>query len=49
MGAILPSKTRGRTRRARAICYAAALLVFAAVYGIARAHHPLGPLVALLG
>lgn len=32
----------GRTRRARAICYIAALLVFATIYGIARAHHPLG-------
>ena len=31
-----------RTRRARALYYAAALLVFAAIYGIARAHHPLG-------
>ncbi|MCW5581636.1 MAG: SirB2 family protein [Luteimonas sp.] len=33
---------RGRSRRARAICYVAALLVFAQVYCIARAHHPLG-------
>ena len=40
---------RGRTRRTRAICYAAALLVFGAIYGIARAHHPLGPLLPLLG
>ena len=31
-----------RDRRTRAICYAAALLVFACIYGIARAHHPLG-------
>jgi uncharacterized membrane protein SirB2 len=31
-----------RTTRARALYYAAALLVFAAIYGIARAHHPLG-------
>ncbi len=38
-----------RTRRTRAICYAAALLVFATIYGIARAHHPLGPLLPLLG
>ena len=30
-----------RTRRARALYYAAALLAFAAIYGIARAHHPL--------
>jgi uncharacterized membrane protein SirB2 len=39
---------RGRTPRVRAICYAAALLVFAQVYGIARSHHPLG-LLTLLG
>ena len=31
-----------RPRRDRALYYTAALLVFAAVYGIARAHHPLG-------
>lgn len=31
-----------RARRDRALCYAAALLVFAAIYGVARAHHPLG-------
>lgn len=40
---------RGRTRRTRAIAYVAALLVFGAVYSIARAHHPLGALHALLG
>ena len=40
---------RGRTRRTRAISYVAALLVFGAIYGIARAHHPLGPLLSLLG
>ncbi|HVR80669.1 MAG TPA: SirB2 family protein [Luteimonas sp.] len=33
---------RGRTPRVRATCYFAALLVFIAVIGIARAHHPLG-------
>ncbi|QIL20301.1 SirB2 family protein [Thermomonas sp. HDW16] len=33
---------RGRTRRTRAICYIAALLVFAQIYGIARTHNPLG-------
>ena len=32
----------GRTQRTRAICYVAALLVFTCIYGIARAHHPLG-------
>jgi uncharacterized membrane protein SirB2 len=31
-----------RERRVRARYYAAALLAFAAIYGIARAHHPLG-------
>lgn len=36
---------RGRTRRQRAVCYALALLVFAFIYSIARAHHPLGALV----
>ena len=30
-----------RSRRDRALYYAAALLVFATIYGIARAHHPL--------
>ncbi len=39
---------RGRTRRTRAVCYALALLVFATIYGIARAHHPLGALLAVL-
>jgi uncharacterized membrane protein SirB2 len=33
---------RARTWRARAICYAAALLIFLCVVSIARAHHPLG-------
>ena len=32
----------GRTRRARALAFVAALLVFLAVVGIARAHDPLG-------
>ena len=40
---------RGRTRRTRAVSYVAALLVFGAIYGIARAHHPLGPLLPVLG
>jgi len=31
-----------RTRRARALYYVAALLAFAAIYGIARAHSPWG-------
>jgi uncharacterized membrane protein SirB2 len=33
---------RGRTRRVRAICYVAALAVFAAIIGVALAHNPLG-------
>ena len=40
---------RGRTRRTRATCYVAALLVFGAIYSIARAHHPLGALLRLFG
>ena len=33
---------RARRRGMQAVCYVAALLVFALVVGIARAHHPLG-------
>ena len=40
LGALAMRRTR--TRRARALCYIAALLVFAQIYGIARTHHPLG-------
>ncbi len=39
---------RGRMQRTRAICFVAALLVFAQVYFIARTHHPLG-IVYLFG
>jgi uncharacterized membrane protein SirB2 len=35
---------RGRTRTARAVCYAAALAVFLLIVGIARTHDPLGVL-----
>jgi uncharacterized membrane protein SirB2 len=38
---------RGRSRRVRAGCYAAALLVFIAIVGIARMHNPLGWLLLL--
>ena len=38
---------RGRTTRIRTACYFAALLAFAAIVGIARAHHPLGWLLWL--
>lgn len=40
---------RGRTRRTRAFCYVLALMVFGTIYGIARAHHPLGILLRLSG
>lgn len=33
---------RGRTKRTRAVCFVAALIAFATIVGIARAHHPLG-------
>jgi len=33
---------RGRTARLRGVCWLAALAVYAAMLGIARAHHPLG-------
>lgn len=37
---------RARTRRGRAIAYVAALAVFAFIVSVARAHHPLGLLLA---
>lgn len=33
---------KGRSRTSRAVCYVLALLVFVAIVGIARTHHPLG-------
>lgn len=33
---------RARTTRVRVACYLAALLVYLTMFGIARAHHPLG-------
>lgn len=33
---------RARSARARAICFAAAIIVFVAMFGIARTHQPLG-------
>jgi uncharacterized membrane protein SirB2 len=33
---------RGRTRRVRATCYVIALVVFAAIVGVALTHNPLG-------
>ena len=38
---------RARSRAGRAACYLAALATFAMIYGIARAHHPLGYLHGL--
>lgn len=38
---------RGRTKRTRTLCYFAALLVFVAIFSIARAHHPLGWLLGV--
>ena len=38
---------RARSRRSRAICYAAALASFGFMYFVARAHHPLGLLQGL--
>lgn len=39
---------RARTLRARAVCFGAALLVYAAMFTIARTHHPLGAVNAYL-
>ncbi|HEX9207742.1 MAG TPA: SirB2 family protein [Steroidobacteraceae bacterium] len=38
---------RGRTRRARAVAFVAALLTVAFLYSVARAHNPLGVFAAL--
>jgi uncharacterized membrane protein SirB2 len=40
---------RGRTPKTRRVCYIAALVVFATMVGIARAHHPLGWLQPYVG
>lgn len=40
---------RARSRGGRLAAYLAALAAFALIYGIARAHHPLGPLQGLMG
>lgn len=40
---------RAASRRGQRIAFVLALGCFAAIYGIARAHHPLGPLAAMLG
>lgn len=40
---------RGRTARARAFCFVAAVLLYAAMLAIARTHSPLGPWLVLKG
>lgn len=40
---------RGSTAARRTACYVAALLVYAYMIGVARAHHPLGFLAGLAG
>lgn len=40
---------RGRTPRVRTACYALALAIYASMFSIARAHHPLGWLWTWLG
>ncbi len=40
---------RGRTPRVRMACYLAALVVYVAIIGIARAHHPWGWLLRWFG
>ncbi len=39
---------RGRTPRTRVLCFVSALLVFAFIISVARAHHPLGIFYSLL-
>ena len=39
---------RGRTPAIRAVTFVGALLVYATMFSIARTHHPLGPVFALL-
>ncbi len=38
-----------RTKRARILCFIAALLIYTQMYFIARSHHPLGALYLWLG
>lgn len=39
---------RGRTPAIRRATFAGALLVYATMFSVARSHHPLGPLLALV-
>lgn len=38
---------RGRTARARLLCFVAAVTVYGCMLAIARAHHPLGPVLMI--
>lgn len=40
---------RGRTANVRRVCFLSALMVFAIMLGIARAHHPLGWFYSVAG
>jgi uncharacterized membrane protein SirB2 len=40
---------RARSRRARVLCFIAALAVYAFMFSVARAHHPAGLFWSLLG
>lgn len=40
---------RGRTAQMRRACFVAALLVYGCMFAIARAHHPLGPVLFVKG
>ena len=40
---------RGRTRKVRALCWIAALIVYASIIAIALAHDPLGTLRSVMG
>ena len=39
---------RGRTQRTRLICFIAALIIFIAMFMIARSHHPLGAIITFI-
>lgn len=46
---VLALRSHPASMRARVACYVGALLAFAAIVAIARAHHPLGGLVQVAG
>jgi uncharacterized membrane protein SirB2 len=39
---------RGRTPQARLSCFVAALIIFIAMFTIARSHHPLGAILTFI-